>query len=213
MKHRVILLSFALAVACSGTDPRQSQGIDLSHHNGAIDWRALESAPIEFIYLKATEGTDWKDTSFQNNWLAAHARGYETGAYHFYLLCYGGAAQAANFIQSVEVRSDSLPPAVDLEYHGNCTPNGPPEEVYTELSIFMSALEDEYGTPPAIYTTQRFYNDWIAGRFARSPIWIRALGETPPALPDGRDWWIWQYSASGHISGIDSEVDLNLRRE
>ncbi len=210
---RVYLLLIAGLIACSGPDARQTRGIDLSHHNGEIDWDRLESAPVDFIYLKATEGTDWKDASFQSHWLAAHARGFETGAYHFYLLCYGGAAQAANFIQSVEVRSNALPPAIDLEYHGNCTPNGPPESVYTELDIFMSALEAEYGAPPVIYTTPRFYADWIAGEFARNPVWIRAIGETPPALPDGRDWWMWQYSASGQISGIDGDVDLNLRRE
>ncbi|MCA8898009.1 MAG: hypothetical protein KDA39_04740, partial [Hyphomonas sp.] len=46
-----------------------AEGIDLSHHNGRIDWDRLGEAPLDFIYLKATEGRDWKDPRFQDNWL------------------------------------------------------------------------------------------------------------------------------------------------
>lgn len=184
-------------------------GIDLSHHNGAVDWTMLSAAPIDFIYLKATEGRDWKDPRFQDNWNNALKSGFRTGAYHFYLLCKSGRAQADNFIQSVEVRADTLPPAIDLEYAGNCTPDQPAENVRAEIDVFLTALEAEYGQPPVIYTTQSFYADWIAGRFDPHAIWIRKIGDRAPTLPDGRDWTIWQYDMRGQISGIDGPVDLN----
>ncbi len=118
---RLILACLAVLAACSkapapppqpeadGPFAPGNEGIDLSHHNGRVNWEALSTAPLDFVYLKATEGRDWKDTRFQENWLEASQRGWHVGAYHFYLLCRNGAAQAENFIQSVEVREGALP--------------------------------------------------------------------------------------------------------
>ena len=181
-----------------------NEGIDLSHHNGRINWDALSSAPVDFVYLKATEGRDWKDTRFQENWLEASQRGWHVGAYHFYLLCRNGAAQADNFIQSVEVREGTLPPAVDLEYAHNCTPEGPKEAVLAEIGDFLEALEAEYGAPPVLYTTPEFHRDWLAGRFPDNPVWMRSLSGPP-----GGDVLIWQYSMKGRVPGVDGFVDLN----
>ena len=109
-------------VTDSRLPPPGARGIDLSHHNGQVNWDALEAENLDFIYLKATEGRDWKDQDFQSNWIEATRRGYHLGAYHFYILCKPAAEQAVNFIQSVEVRDGTLPPAVDLEYAHNCDP-------------------------------------------------------------------------------------------
>jgi lysozyme len=90
--------------------PPGAEGIDLSHHNGPVDWGRLGTEPLEFVYLKATEGTDHTDPRFQENWQAATRLGWQVGAYHFYLLCREGAPQAENFIRQVEVRPGTLPP-------------------------------------------------------------------------------------------------------
>lgn len=185
-----------------------SEGIDISHHNGRVNWEALGSAPLDFIYLKATEGRDWKDTRFQQNWLEASRRGWQVGAYHFYLLCKDGAAQAANFIQSVEVRDGTLPPAVDLEYAHNCSPNGSRAAVQADIAVFLDALEAEYGARPVLYTTPEFQRDWLAGRFDAYPLWIRRF-DGPPDVPHV----LWQYSMKGKVPGIDGPVDLNRVRE
>ena len=206
----------ALAAACSqpsvaappaaADNPFQPghEGIDLSHHNGRVNWDALGTAPVDFIYLKATEGRDWKDSRFQENWLEASRRGWHVGAYHFYLLCRNGAAQAANFIQSVEVREGTLPPAVDLEYAHNCTPDAPKDTVRAEIAEFLEALEAEYGMRPVLYTTPEFHRDWLAGQFADYPVWMRSLSGPPES-----GVLIWQYSMKGKVSGVDGFVDLN----
>ena len=184
-------------------------GIDLSHHNGRIHWEALEAAPVDFLYLKATEGGDWKDPRFQDHWREAKARGWLVGAYHFYRLCRPGQEQAQNFIQSVEVRAGGLPPAVDLEYAHNCEPRGTTAETLAELDTFLAALEIEYGVRPVIYTTPDFHADWLAGRYDAYPLWLRGLGETMPLTLNGRVPDIWQYTMSGRVPGIDGRVDMN----
>lgn len=215
-------VSFTLmlvAAACSqssepvagGVIPLQSgfTGIDLSHHNGRIRWDEFEAAPVDFLYLKATEGRDWKDPRFLENWREATTRGWTVGAYHFYRLCRPGAEQAQNFIQSVEVRAGALPPAVDLEYAHNCEPRGSTTETLGELDTFLTALEAEYGVRPVIYTTPEFHTDWLAGNYDEYPLWMRGLGETMPRTINGRVPDIWQYTMSGRVPGIDGRVDMN----
>lgn len=184
-------------------------GLDLSHHNGRIDWSRLDAAPVDFLYFKATEGGDWKDPRFLENWREATTRGWLVGAYHFYRLCMPGTEQAANFIQSVEVRDGTLPPAVDLEYAHNCEPRGSTAETLAELDVFLTALEAEYGARPVIYTTPEFHADWLAGTYDDYPLWLRSLGEMPPRTLNGRAPDIWQYTMSGRVPGIEGRVDMN----
>jgi lysozyme len=184
--------------------PPEAEGLDLSHHNGRVDWAAVGREPLDFVYLKATEGKDHKDPRFQAHWRAARAEGFATGAYHFYRLCLPGGVQAANFIQSVEVSPSALPPAADLEYDGNCQPYGTREEMRAELRLFLEALETEYGQRPVLYTTADFHRDWIAGHFDDYPLWIRKLDGEPKG-----DYALWQYSMKGRVKGIGGFVDRN----
>lgn len=64
------------------------RGIDISHHQGNIDWELLRNAmiekcPIRFILIKATEGTTIVDSKFKENFNNAREYGYIRGAYHF----------------------------------------------------------------------------------------------------------------------------------
>lgn len=217
MRDLLVFLLVGLCVAACGAEssregeevrfaglPPGAEGIDLSHHNGRVAWDVLDQAPLDFVYLKATEGSDWKDPRFQKHWLEATRRGWHVGAYHFYRLCRPGGEQAANFIQSVEVRGGALPPAVDLEYAHNCAPLDGPERTLEELGAFLAAIEAEYGVRPVLYTTPEFHADWVAGRFDDYPLWLRSL-EDAPQIPHV----VWQYSMEGDVPGIEGPVDLN----
>lgn len=189
----------------AGLPPAAAEGIDLSHHNGEIDWARLSMGGASFVYIKATEGVGHVDTRFQQNWANALRHGWHVGAYHFYRLCQDGDAQAENFIRQVEVRADSLAPAVDLEYAHNCAPRGDQDDTIAGLRTFLHRLEAEYDRVPVIYTTPAFHADWLGGEdFARYPLWIRSL-DGPPAL----SYAIWQYSMKGTLPGIEGPVDLN----
>lgn len=193
------------ATSAAGLLPPGAEGIDLSHHNGPVDWGRLGTEPFDFVYLKATEGDDHVDARFQENWQAATRLGWQTGAYHFYLLCRDGASQAENFIRQVEVRAGTLPPAVDLEHAHNCRARGDRGATLDELRGFLAALETEYGAVPVIYTTPAFHAEWLAGEgFEAHPLWIRSLD----GLPEG-PYAIWQYSMKGRVKGIEGLVDLN----
>ncbi|HEX2267270.1 MAG TPA: GH25 family lysozyme [Actinomycetota bacterium] len=99
--------------------PGERYGIDVSHHQGTIDWRRVAADNISFAYIKASEGTDHRDRRFDVNWSRAGEAGIERGAYHFFTLCSPGDGQARNFLDALPPDGDALPPAVDLEIAGN----------------------------------------------------------------------------------------------
>src|SRR5262245_17581145 len=73
-------------------------GIDVSAHQGDIEWTRVAADDIEFVYVKATEGRDFVDARFAANWWDAGAAGLDRGAYHFFTLCTPGTAQAEHFL-------------------------------------------------------------------------------------------------------------------
>lgn len=185
------------------------QGIDISHHQGRIDWQALkQEGKVQFVFMKATEGGDFKDTKFQYNWVAAKKVGIRRGAYHFYSFCKSGAEQAANFIASVPVDKQALPPVVDLEFLGSCKKRPPIQEAIKEIQTFLDLLEQQYGKRPILYTTYAFYAIYLEGELTNYDLWIRDTQKEP--LLENRAWTFWQFSNRGARKGIQGNVDLNV---
>jgi lysozyme len=92
------------------------RGIDVSHHQGKIDWLKVKGEEIHFVFIKATEGSSHKDTEFNRNWNGATGAGLIKGAYHYFSFCKPGIEQAQNFINTVPVNSGALPPVIDFEF-------------------------------------------------------------------------------------------------
>ena len=90
-------------------------GVDVSHHQGAIDWDKLAADRVSFAYIKATEGGDWLDTRFAENWRAAKRTSIARGAYHYFSLCTPAETQAEHFIKTLGPLDNDLPPALDVE--------------------------------------------------------------------------------------------------
>ncbi len=185
------------------------QGIDVSHHQGQINWPQVAQQAIQFAFIKATEGGDFKDKQFQNNWDQARAVGIDVGAYHFFTFCRTGLQQAKNFIDTVPNISDALPPVIDLEFGGNCQLKISDQAVLFEIDQLQQRLTQVYGKRPIFYATPEFYNRFLINRFPDNPIWIRNIF-SKPSLPDQRQWLFWQFANRGHLNGIQGPVDLNV---
>ncbi|HET6369970.1 MAG TPA: GH25 family lysozyme, partial [Nitrospiria bacterium] len=127
------------------------RGIDVSHHQGEIDWPAVAGAGTEFAFIKATEGRDFRDSNFTANWQAAGRAGIARGAYHFFTFCTDGAAQAANFIATVSPPGGELPPVADVEFGGNCEKWESVSVIRSHLTSFLAAIERTYTRRPVIY--------------------------------------------------------------
>ncbi|MCU4312448.1 glycoside hydrolase family 25 protein [Acinetobacter variabilis] len=184
-------------------------GFDVSHHQKEIDWKKIPKQKYKFVYLKSTEGGDFKDTKFQEYWLQAREQGFMVGAYHFYRLCRDGSIQAQNFIESVPRKSDALPPVMDLEYDSKCINHYSKEQLLKEIRIMHDALKHHYGKQPIFYVSKSFYNIVLAGEFTDVPLWVREY-QGLPDLKGQPKWTFWQHTSQGEIPGIARTVDLNV---
>ena len=184
-------------------------GIDVSHHQGAIDWPAVRGDGVAFAYVKATEGEDWIDPRFEENWSGPREAGIPRGAYHFFTFCTPGLPQAENFLAVLGDDIGELPPAADVEFTGNCTRWESIEWIRAELAAFLERVEAGAGRPPIVYLTRASFDRIVAGHFPEHGLWVRNVFLQPSQRRYGR-WLIWQYSHEGRVAGIERPVDLNV---
>ncbi|MCP3992413.1 MAG: lysozyme M1 (1,4-beta-N-acetylmuramidase) [Actinomycetia bacterium] len=188
-----------------GLGDSEQYGIDVSHHQGEIDWEAVAGDDIVFAYLKATEGGDWVDPRFVENWSAARGAGLEVGAYHFFRTCTDGALQAQNFLSTVPLSDSALPLAIDIEGDGICAETVSETKIHDELMEMVDLVEAERG-PVIFYVLDGFsYLDDIVAQRQR---WQRSLFRRP----GDNDWQVWQASNQASVDGIDGRVDLNVHQ-
>ncbi|MBO7728987.1 MAG: glycoside hydrolase family 25 [Oscillospiraceae bacterium] len=189
-------------------------GADVSSYQTEINMNKLKEQNIEFIYIKATEGSTFQDPRFAENWENAAKAELLSGAYHFFSYDSEGRTQAENFIRTVgtDLRGRLLP-AVDVEYYGDKEKNPPEkEDVIRELRIYLEMLEEEYGVKPLIYTRSDIYEKYLKGEFDEYKKWMSSL-YTPLSWSYKDDWYIWQYLNRGKLEGYtggEMSIDLNV---
>ena len=181
------------------------EGIDVSNHQGEIDWKAVSDSGVIFAYLKATEGSTYVDSYFEANWKASRKNDIATGAYHFFNMKAPGIDQAKLFAQVVPKDEDALPPVIDLELEPE---NHLPKDVRQQLSDMIVHLKEAYGKEPIIYLNYNNYHAFVEGHFPDSPIWISDISNTPDL--GERSWVFWQYTHTGTVPGIEGDVDQNI---
>jgi lysozyme len=192
----------------------QVHGIDVSHHQGAIDWQKVkkirfsdQNLRLRFFYLKATEGTTRSDRLFADHWQLLKKMGLRRGAYHFYIPWRDPLSQADNFAHIVNLEKGDLPPVLDFEQDTK----EPQAQLIRDLSTWLNLIEGRFHVKPIIYTNNHFYQKYIKGNFDDYPLWIadydsHKLGGD---YPSGK-LWFWQHSRSGNIEGIRGSVDVNV---
>lgn len=183
-----------------------SQGIDVSAHSGQVDWTKVIGEGYGFAFVKATEGVDFKDSAFDDNWPAMKAAGMIRGAYHFYVTEDDPTAQANFFIANVTLEPGDLAPVVDVEVIGHNTQPGLAERLATWLSV----VEQHYGVKPIIYTSPSFWDANLDGSFGAYPLWIAEYGVNTPKMPTGwQTWHLWQWQGDATVAGVENSADLN----
>lgn len=221
MIKRLVLLALVLALIAAGgwlwfqswapsREQFPTQGIDVSHHQGEIDWKAVFASGVDFAYIKASEGGDFRDARFAANWAGSKEAGVNRGAYHFYSLCRPGADQATNFIAMVPRDAAALPPALDLEFGGNCAKRPARAALLAHLDTFIRMVEAHSEKPVMLYITQEFEEAYRVSEAIDRPLWLRRILLEPDY--GSHPWVIWQASNRRKIEGITGPVDWNVVR-
>ena len=184
-------------------------GLDVSRHQGKIDWKKLskfsfEGYKFEFVYIKASEGKSWVDRKFDYNWQKAKKYNILRGAYHFYRPKVNSTIQMENFISVVDMQKGDLPPVLDVEVESSLSKSKYREGVLNCLKI----METTYGIQPIVYTNQQLYREYFKHKsFEKYHFWISRLKSSPPRMDN---WLFWQFTYEGVISGSNEYVDINV---
>lgn len=190
-----------------GLQPGELLAVDVSNHQGSIDWQRVRADGVGAAMIKSTEGRGWVDPTFARNWAESRRAGVPAGAYHFFTLCAPGAEQAANFLRTAPPDPAALAPAVDLELIGTCTDRPPQAQVDAELTAFVSAVEAAWGRPLVVYARHSFTSVYQVAPVAGRPEW-----RTSFFLRPGGNWRIWQVQFWARVEGISGGVDLDVLR-
>ncbi len=199
------------------TYPDARFGIDVSAHQGEIDWSAVAGDGVEFAILRAgyrgyTEGDITPDERFAENLSGAQAAGIETGVYFFsQAVTEEEAVEEANFVLDC-LNGASLAYPVYFDWEEILNENARTADMdatkLTACALAFCRTIAEAGYPAGIYFNQDYgyrqydlaalkeYAFWLA-EYAGAPSFRYAVG-------------MWQYSDSGTVAGISENVDLNL---
>ena len=202
-----ILLS-TLLVPIKGQDKEQeSFGVDVSHHNGKINWKQVPD--VEFVYIKATEGATYVDPMYQQNIKGARAKKLRVGAYHYFRTTSSVQKQFENYKKHVKKNDIDLIPMVDVE---ECR-KWSTVQFQDSLMRFIQLVKSYYGKAPMIYSVNTFYNRYCAPRFNNYHLMIGRYGDEEPFIKGRGTYTIWQKSQTGRLAGIAKNVDINVFRK
>ena len=185
-------------------------GLDVSRHQGNIDWDTLvanidENAPLNFVFMKATEGGDFNDINFKANFESAKKVNLIRGAYHFFSPHTSAQAQAKHYIKQVKLQKGDLPPVLDVEVLGRHTKSS----ISDSVLVWLDIVEKHYKVKPILYTSFKFKNRYLNDiKFNVYPFWIAHyyVGK----LRYTGTWSFWQHTDIGRVPGINKDVDLNV---
>ena len=205
MKNQIVaILYFLLSAACYG-QTQIYNGVDISHHNGNIDWNIVKAnKKIQFVYIKATEGKTYVDPLYGINFRNARKNELKVGSYHFFRMTSGAHEQFEHFKTVVRREDQDLIPMIDVE----TTDKHSIKETRDSLRVFLRLVEKYYGVKPMIYGTNRSYNSICGIWFNRYKLYLGRYGKNPPIIPGSEHYLIWQFSESGKIKGFPKNVDL-----
>ncbi len=192
-------------------DDYRIQGIAVDESNGAPNWPMLKATGVDFAYLTATNGTKGRDKSFVGNLEGVTAAGIRYGALHHYDICRLANDQASAFITTVPRSKYSLPPAVWLDFSGDCKSRPNRALILSELAAFLSQVEAHTGSPAVLLLDPEFEEQYrISGAIDRT-VWL----ERNYFLPDysARPWVMWTANGARRIAGVDGRVKWAVVRK
>jgi lysozyme len=191
----------------------QALGIDVSHHQGEINWADVRQMRIgfdsvQFAYIKATEGISHVDKQYETNAEEAAKNEIPFGFYHFYNPAAPVIAQADHFIRKTNTHQASLRPVLDVENEGKLKSTA----LVDSVKKFLVYYEETAGIRPMIYTGESFYRTHFAESVLKQERYWIANYNGSCDLIDLPNVYLWQFSESGTVNGIGEAVDLNVAK-
>jgi GH25 family lysozyme M1 (1,4-beta-N-acetylmuramidase) len=192
-------------------DVTQTPGLDVSGYQGNVDWNSVAANGAKFAYIKATEGTDYTNPYFAQQYNGSYGVGIIRGSYHFaHPDQSSGATQADYFIAHGGGWSGdgkTLPGALDIEWNpsGNACYDLSPSAMVSWVLSFSNEYHAKEGVWPVIYTATSWWSECTGnqGDFSSTnPLWLADYGSNPGTMPYAWGFQtFWQFADSGTFPG------------
>ncbi len=183
-------------------------GIDVASYQGYVDWSSWKAKGKRFAYVKATEGSSYKNPYFSSQYDGAAKTGLIRGAYHF-----GNPSGQAGYLQAryfvanggrwTAKGGQTLPGVLDIEYnpYGSTCYGLSASKMVSWISSFTREYKKLTGKDAVIYTTADWWGRCTGNttKFtSTNPLWVARYGTTSPGKLPGswRFATFWQYSAT-----------------
>ena len=182
------------------------KGIDVSKHNGDINFDKVALQGYRFVFVKASEGATYRAPNFVRNVTAARRAGLLVGAYHFFRKNRDGVVQANNFINACAAVKLDLPMVIDIEDWGN--------DSFVDDKLVQTRVREMGQTLSTrqfhfmVYTNGNGYEKYYKPNFKHVPLWLCSFNKPQEIVRFGHTFQ--QYSHWGSVEGIDGEVDLDV---
>lgn len=184
------------------------KGVDVSEHNGRVDWLALKNAGIDFAICRTGYGRSGVDSTFQRNVNEARAVGMKCGAYHYsYALNPAQAVVEANFCKHIIADSGvllELPVFFDMEdADGFKSRNGFDFSRRNVTDICRAFLDNIKPLDCGVYASYSWLEDLIDWRSLNCPVWNAQWGSH-----DFLQGFMWQYTDRLFIAGKNFDGNI-----
>ncbi|MBQ8177456.1 MAG: glycoside hydrolase family 25 protein [Oscillospiraceae bacterium] len=187
------------------------KGIDVSHHNGIVDWDKVKADGIDFAILRCGYGRKSArqiDRQFERNYRECKRVGMPVGVYHYsYAKNAEDARLEADFmLELIADKQFEYPVIFDIEDKGQeCLS----KTVLTEITIAFCKKIEQAGYYVSVYSNADWFTNKLdLARLAPHDKWLAHWTKTPKW---GSEFGgLWQYTDNGRVSGIETNVDMNI---
>lgn len=182
------------------------RGIDISVHNGTIDFNRVKEAGIAAVIIKATEGMSYVDPRLEEHYNGVRGKGIKIGFYHFMSEKTDPEGQAVDFLNSIKNKNFDIYPVLDIESNNY----GRSKSQITDRCVkFLNKFKAISGYDCIIYTGGYFGRDNLDSRVKGYKAWIAHYGVSQPMATGFANVVGHQYSESGSVSGVNGNCDLD----
>ncbi|MEU8539002.1 lysozyme [Streptomyces sp. NPDC048717] len=200
----------------------QTEGVDVAGYQGNVDWPTLWNSGVRWTYVKATEGTYYKNPYFAQQYNGSYNVGMIRGSYHFATPdTTTGTVQADYFVNNGGGWSKdgkTLPGALDIEWnpYGDACYGKTQSAMVTWIRDFLNRYKARTGRDAVIYTATSWWTQCTgnyAGFATTNPLWVARYASDVGTLPAGWSYYtMWQYTSTGAYVGDHSHFNGDLSR-
>ena len=194
-------------------DGATAQGIDVSDHQGRIDWNAVKASGIDFAILRVGFGApSWGgrvDYQFNRNISECERLGIPYGVY-IYSYAFDNqqaADEASMVINCLSGHNPRLPVYYDLE-DNSIIANGRQTGIASRAQVFCNRISAA-GYEPGIYANLNWFNNILTDSVFKSSSWDHWIAQYNSQCDYTGNYSFWQYKSNGKVPGINGNVDMN----